>query len=88
MNRVFLSLGSNRGDSLENIKNCMEFIAEIEGVEIINKSRIYYTKPMYNFNQKYFLNMVIEIKTIFKFIIIIIFLCITTFISTVIISMI
>ena len=30
----------------------------------IKKSKIYTTKPMYNYNQKYFLNMVIEISTI------------------------
>ena len=64
MNRVFLSLGSNKGDSFRNIKDCIKLISKVDKVAIINKSKIYTTKPMYNYNQKYFLNMVIEINTI------------------------
>ena len=64
MNRVFLSLGSNKGDSFKNLKDCIKLVDEIEKVKIIKKSKIYTTKPMYNYNQKYFLNMVIEISTI------------------------
>ena len=66
MNRVFLSLGSNKGDSFRNIKTCIQLISKMNKTQIINKSNIYITKPMYNENQKKFLNMVIEINTMLK----------------------
>ena len=66
MNRVFLSLGSNKGDSFANINECIDLISKTVKITIINKSKIYTTKPMYNYNQKYFLNMVIEINTILE----------------------
>ena len=60
---VFLSLGSNIGNRLDNFK---KFYSIIEGEDkntIISKSRIYETSPMENLNQKYFLNQVIKLKT-------------------------
>ena len=63
LNKVFLSIGSNKGSRFENIKKCINLIGNKSNIEIINKSKIYETQPMYNLNQKYFLNMVILVKT-------------------------
>ena len=63
MNRVFLSLGSIKGDSFRNLTDSIKLISKMDKVKIINKSKIYRTKPMYNDNQRFFLNMVIEINT-------------------------
>ena len=63
MDSVFLSIGSNKGNRLENIKKSIHLIDSESGIEIINKSKIYETQPMYNINQECFLNMVILIKT-------------------------
>jgi len=60
---VFLSLGSNVGDRLDNFKKVYSIIEEQDKNIIISKSRIYETSPMENLNQKYFLNQVIKLKT-------------------------
>ncbi len=63
MAKVFISLGSNIGNRLKNLREGVERIGKIEGVEIVRKSSIYETEPMGNVNQDPFLNMVIEIET-------------------------
>ena len=66
MHKVFLSLGSNLGDKLENLNNAITKISLNEHIKISLCSNIYQSKPMYNLNQDDFLNMVIEIKTNFR----------------------
>lgn len=63
MPKVFLSLGSNRGDRLENLRRSLRRIAGIKGVEIKKLSSIYETEPVGFKEQRDFLNMVIEIWT-------------------------
>ncbi len=63
MHKVFLSIGSNVGDRLKNIQKTILLINNQLDIEISDKSNIYETKPMYNLQQEYFLNMVILIKT-------------------------
>ena len=63
MNKVYLSLGSNQGKSYENIIQSIKLIEQVKEINLVNKSKIYITKPMYNQNQNYFLNMVVEIRT-------------------------
>jgi len=60
---VFLSLGSNIGDRLNNFKKVYSMIEQQNKNIIISKSRVYETSPMENFNQKDFLNQVIKLKT-------------------------
>ena len=60
---VFLSLGSNVGNRLDNFKKVYSIIEEQGKNSIISKSRVYETSPMENLNQKYFLNQVIKLKT-------------------------
>ena len=63
MNKVYLSLGSNKGKSYENLIQSIKLIEQVKEINLVNKSKIYITKPMYNQNQNYFLNMVVEIET-------------------------
>ena len=63
MNKVFFSIGSNEGSRLKSLKDTINEIASIDSVEHLDSSFVYETKPMYNLNQSYFLNMVIAIQT-------------------------
>ena len=60
-NRVFISLGSNKGNRLSNLKNAVERISEYS--EIIHCSPVYETPPWGFESSSAFLNAVIEIET-------------------------
>ena len=60
---IFLSLGSNIGDRLNNLKRAISLIQKSKQVNILSKSKIYETSPMENYNQAKFLNQVVKIKT-------------------------
>jgi 2-amino-4-hydroxy-6-hydroxymethyldihydropteridine diphosphokinase len=62
-NRIFLSLGSNIGNKLQNLNNAINALEENDNINIVIKSDIYKTSPMYNLDQNDFYNMVIEITT-------------------------
>ena len=66
MNKVYIGLGSNKGNRPYNLKRAIDMIEELELVQINYKSDIYKTRPMYNKNQKNFLNMVLELNTSIK----------------------
>ena len=55
--RIFLGLGSNKGDSLNLIKSAIVELKKI--LREISYSSIYITSPMYNLNQPPFLNAVV-----------------------------
>ena len=59
-NRFFLSVGSNKGNRLNNIKAAKELICNKNLCKISNCSSIYETKPMYQLKQNNFLNLVLE----------------------------
>ena len=63
MLKAFLSLGSNMGDRLEYLSKAIDKIAEIQGCNILNKSRVYETEPWGYENQEAFLNLCISIET-------------------------
>jgi len=63
MNKVFLSLGTNIGSKKNNLSKAMTMIQELRCTAIISKSSIYKADPLYNFNQDYFFNKVVEIST-------------------------
>ena len=63
MNKVFLSIGANKDSRLDFLKKTILEIKNTGSVSYINTSPVYETKPMYNLNQKFFLNIVVEIKT-------------------------
>ena len=58
---VVISLGTNLGDKLKNLKNAL---SNIEGFgQILNKSRIFYSDPWGYDSENEFLNMGLVIKT-------------------------
>ena len=60
-NEVVISLGTNLGDKLKNLKNAL---SNIEGFgQILNKSRIFYSDPWGYDSENEFLNMGLVIKT-------------------------
>ena len=63
MVKAFLSLGSNMGDRLEYLSKAIDKIAEIQGCNILNKSRVYETEPWGYENQEAFLNLCISVET-------------------------
>lgn len=58
---AYLSLGSNLGDRVGNIKKAIEEIGKI--AKIIKISPFYITQPMYYKDQPYFINAAIKIET-------------------------
>lgn len=62
---VFLSIGSNIGDRLQNCKDAIENIADSKEIAIIKKSSFYETEPWGDIEQNWFINCVVEIKTEF-----------------------
>ena len=63
MNKVFLSIGSNKGNRLNCLKKAILEIQNLGSTIYLKTSPVYETKPMYNTNQSYFLNAVVEIDT-------------------------
>lgn len=61
MNKVYLGLGSNIGESKRNIESALLLLSE--KVNILNKSSYYETEPVGFKDQPWFLNMVIEGET-------------------------
>ena len=62
MNKTYLLLGSNMGNSLEQLNAAILHIEKIAG-KLIRKSGLYATAPWGNTNQPDFLNQVIVIET-------------------------
>ncbi len=61
MKMVFLGLGSNEGDRAGNLRRALELLAE--HTEVLQKSRIYETQPMYVTDQPRFYNMALRAQT-------------------------
>ena len=63
MYKVFLSIGSNKGWRINNLKRAINYIKKIDNIKYIKESPVYETKPMYNLEQNFFLNLIVEINT-------------------------
>jgi 2-amino-4-hydroxy-6-hydroxymethyldihydropteridine diphosphokinase len=63
LNTCYLQLGSNEGDSLNTLKAAEEFIQQLIG-EIVKKSSYYQSEPWGNSNLNWFLNSVIQVRTV------------------------
>jgi len=64
MNNIsYLSLGTNLGNRDSNIDKAINFLDKHDEINILSKSNIYLTSPLYNFEQNDFYNNVIKIKT-------------------------
>ncbi len=59
---IYIGLGSNLGNRLENIRKAIELMKE-QGIEIVKESSIYETEPMGYEEQGWFLNSVVKGKT-------------------------
>jgi 2-amino-4-hydroxy-6-hydroxymethyldihydropteridine diphosphokinase len=60
--RIYLSLGSNLGDRVANLRAAIDALA-LAGVRVTRESHIYETEPVDYVNQPWFLNCVIEAET-------------------------
>lgn len=63
MEFAFLSLGSNQGDRLDNLKQALKALSQTEGLRLKKVSSVYQTEPVGVDKQNDFLNAVIEIET-------------------------
>ena len=61
--RALVALGSNMGESVENIVNATRAIDEVPGISVIASSSIYRTEPAYYEDQDNFANSVIWVQT-------------------------
>jgi len=60
---AYMSVGSNIGDRQANCVNGINALVEISEAELIGKSQLYQTEPLYVENQEWFINAVFAIKT-------------------------
>lgn len=64
MNKIYLGLGSNIGDTRENISKALDILSK--KIHITKISSLYKTEPVGYKEQDWFLNMVIEGETVLK----------------------
>lgn len=62
-NKVYLGLGSNKGDKLEKIKKAIEALNLLPGSKVVKCSSLYETIPYGNVKQDNFFNAVCEFIT-------------------------
>lgn len=60
---AYLSLGSNLGDRLKQLRDAARLIESFKGIKIEKISSVYETEPVGNVPQENFYNLVIKIKT-------------------------
>lgn len=65
MNKVYIEIGGNQGDRLQNIQNAKLFIASSIG-RVIEYSSIYETPPWGFESDQFFYNQVIYVETLFN----------------------
>ncbi len=63
MVKTYISIGSNIGDRLSFLKECLNEIRKNNKIEITKISSVYETSPVGFLNQNNFLNIVVEIET-------------------------
>lgn len=62
--KSYVSLGSNLGDRLENLKEAVALLNATDGVDVTRSSRVYETDPIGGpEDQPAFLNAVVEVET-------------------------
>ncbi len=62
---VYISVGSNIGNRLENCKNSLTSLTESKISIIRGRSPFYMTEPVDYINQDWFVNLVVKIETEF-----------------------
>ncbi len=63
--RAFLALGSNRGDRAAHIAQAVALLRAVDGIEVIEQSRLYETEPvgMRDGDADWFVNAALAIET-------------------------
>ncbi|WP_252898511.1 2-amino-4-hydroxy-6-hydroxymethyldihydropteridine diphosphokinase [Secundilactobacillus odoratitofui] len=61
--RVYLSIGSNIGDRLENLNQAVAYLRQRADVQIVRVSSVYETQPWGNLNQANFYNIAVSLTT-------------------------
>ena len=64
MIKAYLSLGSNMGSKVENLKNALVILEENTSINNIKVSSFYETKPVGYLDQDVFINIAVEIETL------------------------
>ena len=62
----YLSLGANLGDKSKSLRQAVELIAQIDGVNLLNISHFYETEPWGVENQPNYINAAVKIETILQ----------------------
>ncbi len=60
---IYLSLGTNLNDRIENLRRCLKLIAYQNDIQIEDISSVYKSEPIGFTNQPWFLNLIIKIST-------------------------
>jgi len=60
----YIGIGSNLGDALKNCQHAVKSLSLVKGIEITRASSFYKTEPVGIENQNFFINAVVEIKTV------------------------
>ena len=63
MTLVYLSIGSNKGDKVNNIHQATGLIANCENIKLVRASTLYESEPWGEKNQPWFVNAALEVKT-------------------------
>lgn len=63
MNNVYLSIGTNMGERLENLQQAVELLIDNEEMEVVRISSVYETAAVGYTDQADFLNIAVHIKT-------------------------
>ncbi|MCC7429879.1 2-amino-4-hydroxy-6-hydroxymethyldihydropteridine diphosphokinase [bacterium] len=61
--KTFLSLGSNLGDKLKNLKEAVNQISQNKEIQVVKVSSVYETEPFGKKDQDFFLNIAVELET-------------------------
>ena len=65
-NLIFLSIGSNIGNRIKNIKSSVAHLTETCNIKVVNFSNLYESEPLYNIKQRKFYNIVVKCMTNLK----------------------
>lgn len=66
MNLAYISLGSNIGNRLEFLQEAVGLLKETKQIEVKRMSSVYETDPVGYVDQAAFLNIVVELKTLYS----------------------
>ena len=61
--KAVLGIGTNIGDRAENIRNAVESLSLVPGVQVLRESGVYETEPWGFAEQRSFYNNVVEVET-------------------------